>query len=134
MSAGSQGVRSVYLVEDSELLGARLRALLGEVEGVRVVGQAGGALEAIAAVGALRPDVVVLDLRLKQGSGFDVLHAIRQGGVDTRVIVLTNHGSVQYRRKALEAGADCFLDKSNDFDRLVDAVLGADCPPGSNSL
>ena len=122
MGAEGGTVRTVYVVEDSAALCEHLRALLGELDGVRVVGQTGGAQEAIEAVRGLQPDVVLLDLRLAEGSGFDVLRALREDGNGARVIVLTNHGSDAYRRRALEAGADLFLDKSVDFDRLADAV------------
>lgn len=124
----NRNARTVFLVEDSAALCERIRALLGEAEGVRVVGQASGASDAIEAVRNLGPDVVVLDLSLAEGNGFDVLHELRHSGDSARVIVLTNHSSVPYRRRALAAGADCFLDKSAEFDRLVEAILQSDDP------
>lgn len=120
--------RTVFLVEDSGPLAERLRVFLGEIEGVLVVGQAAGAREAVAAIRTLGPDVIVLDLHLAEGSGFDVLREVRQDGSGARVVVLTNHGSLPYRRKALQEGADHFLDKATEFDRLGEAILGADSP------
>jgi DNA-binding NarL/FixJ family response regulator len=123
-------IRTVYLVEDSPALAERLRTLLEELGGVRVVGQAAGARDAIRGIGELTPDVIVLDLRLSDGSGFDVLKAVKRQGGGARVIVLTNHDSPSYRKRAVQAGADVFLDKSTEFHQLAEAILSSRGPEG----
>jgi DNA-binding NarL/FixJ family response regulator len=109
---------NVFLVEDSDLIRERLYAMLGGLSGVEVVGHAGTAADAIAALLEASPDVVVLDLRLKGGSGIEVLRAIKHGRPTMAVIVLTNYATAEYRKKCLEAGAEYFLDKTNEFDQL----------------
>jgi DNA-binding NarL/FixJ family response regulator len=108
----------VCIVEDSDIVRERLAAMLTETGGVEVVGEASGAVEALAIVRRLRPDVVILDLQLAEGSGFDVLKTIRRDGPTPLVLVLTNHASLQHRQRCLKAGADCFFDKAVEFAKV----------------
>jgi DNA-binding NarL/FixJ family response regulator len=62
---------------------------------------------------------VVLDIRLKQGTGFQVLNAVKVPKQPPVIIILTNFAYPQYRKKCVEAGADYFFDKSNEFDQVV---------------
>jgi DNA-binding NarL/FixJ family response regulator len=62
--------------------------------------------------------VVILDIRVPGGSGFEVLQNIKQGQAAPIVIVLTNYPYSVYRQKCLQAGADFFLDKSTEFDQI----------------
>jgi DNA-binding NarL/FixJ family response regulator len=115
-------MHTVFLVEDSVSIRERLVRLLENVPGARVIGQAGAADEAIAAILAARPDLVLLDLNLEQGSGFDVLRAVHgvEPGID--FYMLSNFASEPYRRQAERLGACGFFDKSTDFDRLRELV------------
>ena len=115
---------TVLIVDDSVVVRERLRALLSEVEGVRVVGEAAGIREARTAVRAVRPDVVILDVRMPDGSGIDLLADLKREVTAPRVIVLTNYPHPQYRRRCLDAGAELFLDKSAEFHRVAEALSG----------
>jgi DNA-binding response OmpR family regulator len=108
----------VCIVEDSLVVRERLTAMLTETSGVEVIGAASGAGEAVAIVRKLRPDMVILDLQLAEGSGFDVLKIIRADGPAPLVLVLTNHASLEHRRKCLKAGADFFFDKAFEFGNV----------------
>jgi DNA-binding NarL/FixJ family response regulator len=113
----------VFLVEDAPLLRERLIALIVSV-GAEPVGHAEGAREAIDGILAARPDVVVLDLSLKEGTGFDVLRAVRKVAPDIAFYILTNHPIEGFRAVALRLGARGFFDKSTEFEKLR-AVLAA---------
>jgi DNA-binding NarL/FixJ family response regulator len=115
-------MQKVFLVEDSSLVRQRLQALLAPVAGTSIVGYADGADEAIAGILAQRPDVVILDLKLRQGSGFDVLRAVheREPGID--LYMLSNFASEPYRRFAIRLGARDFFDKSSEFERVRDVL------------
>jgi DNA-binding NarL/FixJ family response regulator len=113
---------NVFLVEDSSLLRERLEALLAAIPGARTVGHAAGAQEALRGILAERPDVVVLDLHLTDGNGFDVLRGLRDAGTQVDVYVLTNYAVEAYRRKAQRLGARGFFDKTNDIAQLRDAL------------
>jgi len=115
-------MQSVFLVEDSASIRERLVRLLESVPGAQVIGQAGDADEAIAAILAARPDVVLLDVQLEQSSGFDVLRAVHSLEPRIAFYMLSNFATEPYRRHAERLGASGFFDKSTDFDRLRDLV------------
>lgn len=115
-------MQKVFLVEDSPLVLERLTALLGALPNTRIVGHAAGAEEAVRAVLAARPDVVVVDLRLAQGTGFDVLIELHGKAPGIDLYMLSNSSSQQYRRQAERLGAHGYFDKSTDFERLRDVV------------
>jgi DNA-binding NarL/FixJ family response regulator len=113
----------VYLVEDSEIMSTLLHELL-EGDGASIVGHADSAQTAIADVARVKPDVVVVDIALRQGNGFDVLKAIASDRVAQRplLVVLTNYTLKTYRSAAKRFGADLFLDKSNQIPELLRVV------------
>ena len=117
----------VFLVEDAPLLRVRLEALIASIPGTRVVGYADGAQEAVRAILAERPDVVVLDIHLAEGNGFDVLRGLRAAAFAPVIHVLTNYPLDGYRQTALRLGARGFFDKSTEFDALR-AALAAHKP------
>jgi len=114
----------VFVVEDSPLVVERLEALLGSIPGVTAVGHAAGADEAVRAILATRPDAVVLDLTLPQGSGFDVLRDVHGQAPEIDFYVLTNFAAEPYRRLAERLGARDFFDKTAEFDRVREALAG----------
>jgi DNA-binding NarL/FixJ family response regulator len=113
----------IYLVEDSPAILDRLEAMLGSIEGARTVGRASRTSEAIKGILAERPDMVVLDLKLADGSGFDVLRAVRGAAPGIDVYMLTNFASEPYRRLAERLGARNLFDKTTEFERVREAVL-----------
>jgi DNA-binding NarL/FixJ family response regulator len=114
----------IYLVEDSPAILERLEAMLATVEGARTVGRASRASEAIEGILAEHPDLVVLDLKLADGSsGFDVLRAVRGAAPGIDVYMLTNFASEPYRRLAERLGARDLFDKTTEFERVREAIL-----------
>jgi len=113
----------VYLVEDSPAVLERLEAMVGTIEGARSVGHASRASDAIKGILAAHPDVVVLDLKLAEGSGFDVLRAVRGAAPEVDVYMLTNFASEPYRRLAERLGARDFFDKTTEFERVRDTIV-----------
>ena len=108
----------VYLVEDSPLIRERLVDLLVEIEGVAIAGLADSEAPAIAEILRDRPDTVVLDLRLAQGSGLNVLRAVHAQAPEITFIVLTAFDSPQYRDTCINAGASYFFDKSSQIPQV----------------
>jgi DNA-binding NarL/FixJ family response regulator len=108
----------VFLVEDSPLVRTRLHDLVGAVPGAQVVGEAGTADSAIRDILALRPDVVLLDINLAEGSGFDVLRAVCRQAPAVDFYVLSNFSADPYRQLAERLGARGFFDKSKDIERV----------------
>ncbi len=112
----------VFIVEDSELVKRRLVAALGDLADVEVIGSAASETEAIASILAMHPDVAIVDIQLRSGNGMNVLQEVKRQQAELKVIVLTNFGYPQYRRRCLDAGADYFLDKSAEF-MAVEAII-----------
>jgi len=112
----------IYLVEDSSLVRARLAALLEALPGTSLVGESDRADTAIRGILALRPDAVLLDINLAQGSGFDVLRAVCREAPEIDVYVLSNFTAAPYRELAERLGARGFFDKSNEIERVRDLV------------
>ena len=112
----------ILVVEDSAPIRQRLVKLLEEIGGVEVVGQAEEAEEAAADILRLRPDAVILDILLAEGSGLDVLRAVHSRAPEIVFIVLTNFANPQYRRICMEAGASHFFDKSIEMHKVRELV------------
>ena len=112
----------VFIVEDPASIRSRLVELLGEIEGVCVVGEAETPADAVTGIQQTKPHCVVLDYQLIGGTGVDVLRAVHPGSPEIAFVVLTNHPNAQYRRVCMEAGADRFLDKSTEFGKIKEVV------------
>lgn len=119
---GYEAQLRVFIVEDSDPVKRRLVATLSDVAGVEVVGSADSEDEAIAAIVDAHPDVAIVDIQLRRGNGMNVLQEVKRRVVAMKVIMLTNFGYPQYRRRCMEAGADHFLDKSAEF-MAVESII-----------
>jgi DNA-binding NarL/FixJ family response regulator len=115
---------NVFIVEDSASIRRRLAAMLGDIEGVTVVGEAETPAAALEGILRTRPDSVVLDIQLIGGSGLDVLRKAHPQVPATVFIVLTNHADPQYRRICMQAGAAYFFDKSNEIAKVREVISG----------
>ncbi len=113
---------NVFIVEDSEIVSNGLIAMLSEIAGVKVIGHAVDEQGAIEKIGVMHPDMVILDLGLRPGSGINVLKDIKKRDTAVRVMVLTNYTDEIYVNRCMSAGADYFFDKTIEFTR-VGAVL-----------
>jgi two-component system, OmpR family, response regulator len=119
----------VLLVEDSPWISERMRELLQLEPGVELFDTVATEDDAIRAVRASDVDIMILDLQLKQGTGFGVLEAL--GARRPTTIVMTNHVLPQYRRRAAEFGVEYFLDKAADFETLPQILAGIRTAPGA---
>ena len=112
----------VFLVEDSQTVRERLCGMLACIPGIALVGEADNEDDAMQGISAVLPDAVILDLTLVGGNGMGVLRRIREESLNTQVIVLTNYSNPLTRRRCLDAGADYFLDKSNEISKLEEVL------------
>lgn len=114
----------VLLVDDSLIVLARLMTMLSDLHGVEVVGQAHNMSEGRAMFLKCKPDVVILDIQMPGGSGIDLLMKIKKNVPRTVVVMITNFPYMQYKQKCYEAGADHFLDKSGEFEKITEILSG----------
>ena len=114
----------VFLVEDSALIRERLGEDIASAGRIDVVGYAETEAEAVAALHERQCDVIILDLDLRQGNGFEVLKSVRADPAGPRplVIVFTNYVYPHYRSQSVRLGADYFFDKARDFDRVREVI------------
>ena len=108
----------VFLVEDSAPVRQRVVEMLGSIDGVNAVGSASTAEDAERAILETQPDAVLLDIKLAQGSGFDVLRSLRTRAPHIDVYMFSNFAARAYRERAASLGARGFFDKTTEIDRL----------------
>jgi DNA-binding NarL/FixJ family response regulator len=112
----------ILLVDDHPTVRFGLKHLLASADGAEVVGEAENATDAAWLVQDLRPDLVLLDLRLGEDSGIEVCREIKTLPGAPRVLVFTAHASVEDVAGATLAGADGYLHKGVAGDKILDAV------------
>jgi|SRR5579871_4222934 len=112
----------VLLVEDSKVLTERLTEAIRQIPEVELIGTADTESAALAAVKRDAIDVLILDLHLKQGTGFGVMRALAASQLRPLIIVLTNYDLPEYKNAAIALGATHFLDKARDYGRLPEVL------------
>jgi two-component system response regulator DevR len=113
----------VMLVDDSEVVRMGLRTLLSAEASLEIVGEAGNVAGAMELCPRIKPDVLLLDLRLPDGSGFDACRQVLQRVPDTRVLVLTSVADDSLVDEAIRSGAHGYLLKEINGRGLVQAIL-----------
>jgi DNA-binding NarL/FixJ family response regulator len=112
----------VLLADDQAVVRAGLRTICESQPDIEVIGEAADGSEAIALAAALRPDVVMMDIRMPVLDGIKATRRLTGSPDGARVLVLTTYGLDQYVYEALRAGAAGFLLKTDPPDRIIDAV------------
>ena len=112
----------IFIAESSRRIYVRLIRLLKSLENVKVEGENARPSDAIHNIIKSNSDVIILDGGFAGGKSWETLKAIRKQNSRTVVFILSDFPDEQYKRKCMEAGADFFFDKSNEIDRLLDAL------------
>lgn len=115
----------VLIVDDHEVVREGLRTLLSRREGMEVVGQAGTVAESISLAQKMKPDVIVMDVRLPDGSGIEACREIREAQPDTKVIILTSYADEEAVFASILAGAAGYVLKQTRGAVLADAIAAA---------
>ena len=121
-AGGVSLVIRILLVDDQEIVRAGLRTLLGVEPDIEVVGEAATGSEAVRETVRLRPDVVLMDIRMPDLDGIAATKQIVQSGAAARVCVLTTYSLDDYVFDALAAGASGFLLKTDTAERILAAI------------
>jgi DNA-binding NarL/FixJ family response regulator len=109
----------IVICDDQPGFRQLLTLVLGLETGLEVVGEAENGHAVVALVGELEPDVLLLDIAMPERDGIDALPDVKRASPGTSVVMLTAFGSETMRRRAIDAGADAFLEKGSDVDELV---------------
>ena len=111
------------IVDDSQVVRMGLKALLASERGITLVGEAGKVAEAVSMAATARPDIILLDIRLPDGTGFDACRRILQDNPQTRILFLTSIIDDQLINDAIRCGGHGYLLKEVGADDLVQAIF-----------
>ena len=106
------------IVDDSEVISKRLVELLQDINGLEITSVAKDGLQALSDYNNYKPDIIILDLMIPQMNGLDVLRNIRYEDESTIIIILSNYTQTYFRDICDTLGANYFLDKSAEFDKV----------------
>jgi two-component system OmpR family response regulator len=118
-------MRKILIVDDSALVRDRLIQLLARLQEMEIVGEAGDAERGRELTRKLKPDVIIIDVQMRNGGGIDLLQDMKRIDPAPHVIVLTNEAYPEIRNRCLDAGADYFFDKSAEYQEMVAMLSGA---------
>jgi DNA-binding NarL/FixJ family response regulator len=108
----------VVIADDSSLLRDRIKSLLNSLNNNPVIYEAENGVDALQLIREKKPDLVILDIRMPGMNGIEVLKKIRELNMKVKVCILTNYDYPIYKKRCLEAGADFFLRKTEDFEEI----------------
>lgn len=113
----------IVIADDSELLRNSIKESLNDLQNIKIVGEADNGIEAVKIIEEKKPDFVILDIRMPEMNGIEVLRRIKEGGTKLKVCVFTNYPYSQYKEKCLEEGADYFFDKNINFQEIKNLII-----------
>ena len=108
----------IVIADDSSMLRDRIKSLLNSINDISMVYEAKNGVEALQLIMEKEPDLAILDIRMPEMNGIEVLKKIRELKMKVKVCILTSYPYPQYRKRCLEAGADYFLSKIEDFEEI----------------
>lgn len=113
----------IFICDDSELIRERLNEMLQQIPELNIIGQAGNVSDSIEFMKRTKPEIAIIDFRFPDGTGLAILEFLKNMLPTTVAIVLTNYPLEQYREKCLALGADYFLDKSSEFEKVAEICI-----------
>jgi len=112
----------VLIVDDSEITLSRMTLEIEKLAVVDKVWQAIDVSSALQSIQLYKPEVVILDIKMPDGSGLDVLEIVKSWVDPPIVVIYTFYPYPQHRKRAFESGADYFFDKTKDFLEIIDTI------------
>ncbi len=112
----------ILIVDDRDVVRAELRHVLELSAAITVAGEAADGRETLRQAAALKPDIVLMDLEMPGMDGFEATRQIKAQHLARTVIVLTIYADTFNQKKALEAGADAFINKGTDLSAILDLM------------
>ncbi len=115
-------VARILLVDDHPIVRRGLAMMIDEDPGLEVCGEAPGIVDALRLIGELNPDLVVIDISLKDGSGIELIKQIKAQNPAIKMLVSSMHEESLFSDRALHAGAKGYINKQETSDKIVEAI------------
>jgi DNA-binding NarL/FixJ family response regulator len=112
----------VLIADDSRLMRERIRETISIFSSVEIVSETETGLQTLEELFKHNPDLAILDIRMPDRNGLEILKEYRKKNKKTIIVILTNYAYDQYKDRAFENGADYFFSKSEDFDKISAVV------------
>jgi DNA-binding NarL/FixJ family response regulator len=122
MNAPNATLAKILIVDDHPMIREGLALRIGAQADMEVCGEAASEEEAIALVKRTRPDLMIVDISLKDGNGIDVIKRVKMGFPNVRMLVVSGYQEALYGERALRAGAMGYLNKQESNDKVLEAV------------
>ncbi len=114
----------VLIADDSRLMRERIRETISIFNSIEIVCETDSGVKTMEQLILHNPDLAIIDIRMPEKNGLEVLKEFRTRNKTTKIIILTNYAYDQYKDRAIENGADYFFSKSEDFDKIAAVVAG----------
>jgi DNA-binding NarL/FixJ family response regulator len=112
----------VLIADDSRLMRERIRETITIFSNVEIVSETDNGKQTLEDLKKFSPDLAIMDIRMPEGNGLEILKEFRTKNKTTKIVILTNYAYDQYKDRAFENGADYFFSKSEDFERIAVVV------------
>ena len=112
----------IVIADDHAAIRRSLRLLIAEEPDMELIGEAADGLEAIRAVHALHPDLLLMDIKMPKMTGLEVLQYLRNEKTPVAILILSNHSEPLYVETALRLGANAFVAKASGLEALLEAI------------
>jgi len=121
----SSGKKTILIVDDSPMIVQRITEMLEELGNPGVIAKAGSYSEAIQFINNNHPDILLLDINLPDKSGIEILRIRKEKDPSVKVIMITNQANEYYKKLCFRLGADYFIDKSKEFEKIAGIIAAA---------
>lgn len=115
-------MKSIFIVDDHQIMRDGIKQLIAQEDDLTVIGEAGSATEALEKLGEVHPDLLILDISLKNSSGLDLLQDVKAVYPDLVVLIMSMHEETVFAERALKAGARGYIMKQQSGDELIQAI------------
>ncbi len=117
LSRKNSGLK-ILLVDDSDIIRGRIKIILSRIPFKLFIIEAANADETLECLLKIKPDIIIMDIKMPGENGFCLLKELKKDYGSIKTIIMTNYPHPQYRQKCFELGADYFLSKLAEFDKL----------------
>ena len=114
---------NIVLADDSDMILMRLQEMLAGIDFVNIVGVSKNGKDALKTIIEKKPDLAIVDIKMPEMSGLDVLKEVRKTDKNLKFIILTFFVLEQYKKTAIDSGVNYFLSKADDFDKIEDIIF-----------